>query len=82
MRKGDWKIFYFYEDKSVELYDVKNDISEKKNLTTEQAERTATMKNELLTWVRNTKAPTPDKINPKFGRTSETAPIGKGQKAP
>jgi len=82
MRKGDWKIFYFYEDKSVELYDVKNDISEKKNLATEQAKRTATMKKELLTWVKNTKAPTPDKLNPKFGRTSETAPIGKGQKAP
>ena len=82
MRKGDWKIFYFYEDKSVELYDVKNDISEKKNLTTEQAERTATMKKELLTWVKNTKAPTPDKLNPKFGRTSETVPTGKRQKAP
>ena len=51
---------------------MKNDISEKKNLTTEQAERTATMKKELLTWVKNTKAPTPDKLNPKFGRTSET----------
>lgn len=76
MRKGDWKIFYFYEDKSVELYDVKNDISEKKNLTTEQAERTATMKKELLTWVKNTKAPTPDKLNPKFVRTNETAPRG------
>jgi len=74
---SDWS-----PNKSVELYDVKNDISEKKNLTTEQAERTATMKKELLTWVKNTKAPTPDKLNPKFGRTSETAPIGKGQKAP
>ena len=82
MRKGDWKLFYFYEDKSVELYDVKNDISEKKNIATEQAKRTATMKKELLTWVKNTKAPTPDKLNPKFGRTSETAPIGKRQKAP
>ncbi|MDB4668458.1 hypothetical protein OAF50_00830 [bacterium] len=49
MRKGDWKLFYFYEDKSVELYDVKNDISEKKNLATEQAKRIATMKKELLT---------------------------------
>ena len=61
---------------------MKNDISEKKNLTTEQAKRTATMKKELLTWVKNTKAPTPDKLNPKFGRTGEPAPIGKGQKAP
>ena len=48
MRKGDWKLFYFYEDKSVELYDVKNDISEKKNLTTEQAKRTATMKEGII----------------------------------
>ena len=74
MRKGDWKLFYFYEDKSVELYDVKNDISEKKNLATEQAKRAATMKKELLTWVKNTNAPTPDKLNPKFVRTNETAP--------
>lgn len=33
IRKGDWKLIYFYGTKQVELYDVKHDISESKDLS-------------------------------------------------
>ena len=66
MRKGDWKLFYFYEDKSIELYTVRTDIAESTDVAAKFPDRTAAMKTELLAWVRKTKAPTPSTPNPAF----------------
>ncbi|WP_442510438.1 sulfatase [Novipirellula sp. SH528] len=66
MRQGDYKLFYFYEDQSIELYNVKEDISEMVDLAEKQPERATAMKSELLAWVKETKAPTPSTLNPSF----------------
>lgn len=35
MRKGDWKLIYFYETGKKELYNIPNDIGENNNLVSE-----------------------------------------------
>jgi len=66
MRKGDWKLFYFYEDKSIELYNVRTDVAESTDVAAKFPDRAASMKAELLAWVRKTNAPTPSTPNPAF----------------
>ena len=66
--QGDWKLTYFYEDKSVKLYNVAKDISESKELSKEQPEKAQELLKELLVWVKETKAPQPDVMNPYFGK--------------
>jgi len=80
MRKGDWKMYYFYEDKSVELYNVKQDVSESKNVAAADAQRTQALKKELLAWVKKTNAPTPSTMNPDFDAKGSSSAKGKGKK--
>ena len=39
LRKGDWKLVHFYEDNSFELYNLKEDISEKNDLADKYADK-------------------------------------------
>ena len=47
IRIGDWKYLHFYEDDRRELYNLKNDIGEKKNLVVRMPEKAAEMKAQL-----------------------------------
>lgn len=47
MRRGDWKIIHRYEDSGYELYNLKEDIGETKDLSVQQAEIFAKMRGEL-----------------------------------
>ncbi|WP_205622059.1 sulfatase [Arenibacter certesii] len=49
LRKGDWKLIYFYESDTYELYNLKSDISERNNLSTENPEKLKELKKELKT---------------------------------
>ena len=40
IHEGDWKLMEFLEDGRLELYNLKNDLSETKNLATSDPERT------------------------------------------
>jgi arylsulfatase A-like enzyme len=62
IRKGDWKLIHFFEGDRVELYDLRNDISESKDLSGEQPEKVAEMKQQLTAWRTSVKAqlPTPN----------------------
>ncbi len=66
VRLGDWKLIEFYEDGKAELYNLKNDIGETKDLSEIYPE----MKEELLIildeWRKEILAPIPNKINPEF----------------
>jgi len=59
IRHGDYKLIKFYDDTSVELYDLKKDISESKNLADSMPEKTALLKSSLEKWLSNTKASQP-----------------------
>lgn len=70
VRKGDWKLIHNFEDSSVELYNLKNDISETKNLASEHSTIVNELMYELKEWQKKSKAPIPWKLNPNYDETS------------
>jgi len=53
IRKGDYKLIEFFEDNSIELYNLKNDIGETKNLATLKPKLTQEMLGMLQNWRKN-----------------------------
>jgi arylsulfatase A-like enzyme len=65
IRRGDWKLIYWYEDEKVELFDVVKDLSETTNLAAAEPERVKSMLAELQQWQKEVGAKFPQK-NPQF----------------
>jgi len=63
IRMGDYKLIEFYEDSRLELYNIKNDIGEEKNLASTHPEITANMHIMLKQWREKSGAILP-KSNP------------------
>lgn len=59
IRMGDHKLIHFFDDDSVELYDLKRDISETTNLAAAKPELAATMRQRLATWLKDSGAKLP-----------------------
>jgi len=59
VREGDWKLIEFYEDNHVELYNLKNDISEKNNLAIKESKIAQRLLSELHTWRKSVGAKMP-----------------------
>ena len=59
IRKGNYKLINFYDDDSIELYDVVADIGEKTDLSQELPEIAAEMKADLLAWLASSGAKMP-----------------------
>jgi arylsulfatase A len=70
VRSGDHKLVELYEDRRVELYDVRRDPGEKNDLAAQMPEKTAELRSILHAWLKETKAaiPTP---NPAFDKNRE-----------
>ena len=66
IRRGNYKLIYYYEDQSSKLFDVVNDMGESKDLSKERAEIAAQLLAELKAWTASVNAPIPDRINPAF----------------
>ena len=66
IRKGDWKLHYYFEDNGMELYNLKDDISESNNLAESHIEKRQELMEELVDWWQNTNAPIPSQINPLY----------------
>ena len=64
VRAGDYKLIEWYEDNSVELYDVKDDISEKNDLAATMPQKAAEMRDLLHKWLKQVEAavPTPEQL--------------------
>ncbi len=62
VRAGDYKLIEFYEDSRVELYNLKADIGEKKNLAGKMPGTAAELRKKLQTWRKDVHAqmPTPN----------------------
>jgi arylsulfatase A-like enzyme len=56
IRMGDYKLFENYEDGSVSLYNLKNDVGESKDLTSKETGRTEHMKKKLHAWYKEVDA--------------------------
>lgn len=60
---GDWKLIYYYEYEMVELYNLKNDISEQNDLSQINPEKAKEMLGQLQAWVSEVDAPVPNVLN-------------------
>lgn len=65
IRKGDYKLIEFYEDNHVELYNLKKDISETKDLSKKNPALAAEMLKELQDWRKSCNAKMPVR-NPNY----------------
>jgi arylsulfatase A-like enzyme len=59
IRQGNWKLIYHYEDESAELYNLKQDVREQKDLSTTETETAARLKTKLQQWLANSNASYP-----------------------
>jgi arylsulfatase A-like enzyme len=59
VRKGDYKLIEFYKNKRLELYNLKDDMSEKHNLANELPEKTIELQKLLNSWRNEVNAETP-----------------------
>ena len=62
VRAGEWKLIEWYEDGSVELYNLRDDIGEEHDLAEAEPDRTDELKALLESWRAATRArmPRPD----------------------
>lgn len=66
VRRGDWKLHYYYEDEGVELYNLAEDVGERNNLAAKNPGKVAELKQAMQEWIKNMEAETPSKTNPEF----------------
>ncbi|MFK7910500.1 MAG: sulfatase [Akkermansiaceae bacterium] len=64
--RGSWKLMHLFEDNSIRLYNVEEDIGESKDLSKKHPDKAAALFTELKKWQADTKAFIPTKQNPKF----------------
>ncbi|WP_139956466.1 sulfatase [Flavicella sediminum] len=53
IRKGKWKLIYYWEDLHAELYDLDSDIGERNDLSASNPEVASQMKTQLLDWLKS-----------------------------
>lgn len=75
IREGHWKLILFFEEMRVELYDLKNDLGEQKDLALQQPARAQQLRRKLENWLAETRAQLPHE-NPNYDsrREKETGP--------
>ncbi|GAA4958185.1 sulfatase [Algibacter aquimarinus] len=66
VRKGDWKLHYYFEDDEVELYNLSEDIGERNNLVEVNPEKADELLTLLKAWWKDTNAPIPTTKNPDY----------------
>ena len=59
IRSGKYKLIKFYDDESVELYDLESDIGESKNLADAMPDKANQMRRDLENWLEKTNASQP-----------------------
>ena len=85
VRKGDWKLIRFYarnDDGSddLELYDLKNDLGERRNLAAEKPELVRELGGLLADFLKDTEAVIP-KLNPNHGKPASAPKAAAKKKA-
>jgi arylsulfatase A-like enzyme len=66
VRSGDWKLIEFFEDGRVELYNLKDDISETNDLAKTKPEKAKELHRMPIQWRKSVDAPVPTEKNPKY----------------
>ncbi len=69
LRYRNWKLLYYMEDHSYELYDLSTDPGESENLDQRNLPVEDTLKAMLSNWWQATNAPIPETLNPEYDAT-------------
>ena len=59
IRRGDWKLIYYYTDQRYELFNLANDLSENNDLSAQQPQRVRELAAELTSILKRHHAPMP-----------------------
>ncbi|MBM4039681.1 MAG: sulfatase [Planctomycetes bacterium] len=73
VRQGDWKLVEFYDTAAVELYNLKDDVGEKNDLSKQQPERAAELRKKLDDWRKAVGAQMPAR-NPAYDPARPSVP--------
>jgi arylsulfatase A len=65
IRLGEWKLIEFYEDNRLELYNLREDPGETRNLVQKEPKRAADLHSQLDRWRKQVKASMPS-VNPAY----------------
>ena len=65
IRMGDYKLLEFFEDEHIELYNLREDIEEEKDLSKKMPQLASEMKKKLINWRKSVEAKIPE-INPDY----------------
>lgn len=71
IRVGDWKLHQYFEDGGLELYNLRDDIGETRNLAKSMNEKTSELLARLEGWREGIGAPVPTERNPRFDAAAE-----------
>lgn len=66
IRMGDWKLIEWFETGRLELYNLRADIGESKNLAESQPDRLRELHARMKQWRESVKAPIPTTPNPRY----------------
>lgn len=66
IRIGDWKLHQYFENNRIELYNLKDDLSEKNNLAKQHPEKVEKLLAQLHQWRKDKNAPVPTDLNPLY----------------
>lgn len=64
IQKGDWKLMEFFEDQRIELYDLRADVGESKNLAESNPEKVRELREQMQAWRAAVGAKMPTKSTP------------------
>jgi len=73
VRLGDWKLIEFFEDGKLELYNIKDDISEKNDLAGTMPDKVEELARKLVQWRKSVGAPIPTEKNPQYDPKARAA---------
>ncbi|MCK5443285.1 MAG: sulfatase [Maribacter sp.] len=66
IRKGNWKLHFYFENNEMELYNLADDISERNNLVETHPKKVEELLVQLKTWWKGTNAPIPRERNREY----------------
>ena len=59
IRKGDWKLIQFLKNGKIELFNLRDDLKESRNLATKNPEQAQVLLDELVEWRKTNQVPLP-----------------------
>lgn len=82
IQQGPWKLMEFFEDHRLELYNLKDDIGESKNLAAEMPGKVRELQAKMTAWREAIQAPMPTPNTPKTSTAGKGKGKGKKKSAP